>query len=356
MAASVSFLDSDGVTVITLESLPDIIAGNNGTPKKVGFRSTATRVLQNVVVKLLPVGTNDGAALLRMAADSASVQPAVGAPYGFAAVNVGGATGAWGATGTYGYKIVATKTSPAGVSGPSQEITAVVALTTDRITLSWTQDPNADGYLIYRTPTPGTYGASTLLTTIGSGATVTFNDDGAATSTGTPSIENTTGGWLLTGSLSAPAAGGVWAGTGDVFYRLVALDITGVEIANSDEFTINVNDTTKKVTLNWPAVAAANSFKLYRSTISGDYSSPALRATLASGTTTYVDDGSVTTAGSLTSSPSHGIPPTVFSSTDLVVGNMAIGQEFYLWLLELVPLGTPEVGNPRQASLGVRET
>jgi hypothetical protein len=356
MSASVAFIDFNGVSLITLESLPDITAGNNGVPRKVGFRNTSNRVLNSVLAKLAQVGTNDGSALLRMRADSASVQPTIGAPYGFAAVNVGGATGAWGATGTYGYKITATKTSPAGESGPSQEITAVVALTTDRITLSWTQDPNADGYLIYRTPTPGTYGASTLLTTIGSGATVTFNDDGAATSTGTPPSTNTTGGWLVVPTLSGAGAGGVWAGTGFEFYRVVALDATGVEIANSLEASINVDDTTKKVTLNWAAVAAAASFKVYRSTSSGVYTSPALRATLGSGSTSYVDDGSVTTTGALTTNPSYGIPPTTFASTDLSVGNMAIGQEFYLWLIENVPLGTPEVGNPRQASLSVVES
>lgn len=351
MSATVRFIDIDGFTTITVENMGNVFAGLNQVPRKLGFQSTSDRELLNVFAELQQVGTSDGSALLRMAADSASVSPTVVPPWDLSA-SVGGASGAWALTGTYGYKIASRNSI--GESGPSPEITAVVDLVTRRVTLTWTQVPGANGYFIYRTPTPGTYGASTLVTTIGSGATVSYNDDGAATSSGTPKTRNTTGGWIATPTLSGAGAGGVWSGTGLKYYRVVALDATGVEIANSLQASINVDNTTKTVTLNWPAVASAVSFKVYRSTIDGDFSGATLRATTA-GPTSYIDNGAATGAGSLVTLPSYGIPPTSFSSADIVVGDLQINQEFYLWLKCEIPGGTPEISNPRQALLAVLE-
>lgn len=354
MAASVRFLDNDGATTITLESLPDAFAGENQVPRKIGIHSTSDRNLINLLASIGLVGGNDGASQLRTALDSTSVAPTVSAPYGFAA-SVGGATGAWGATGTYGYRMVAV--NALGATFPCDEITAVVTATTQRVTLTWTQTPGATGYRIYRTPTPGSYGASTLLTTIGSGATVTFADDGAATSAGTLTTTNTTGGWNLATSLGG--AGGVWGSTGLRYYRVVALDATGVEIANTFEASFNVTDTTKKVTLTWAAVAAAASFKIYRSTVSGTYTDPAVAGTASSGATTFDDTGAATTVGALTTGSSYGIPPTSgnFGTGSLVLGSTVVpGQEVYIWLNRVVPGGTPEVGNPRQATITVDES
>lgn len=354
MAASVRFLDNDGVTAITSETLADIFAGVNDVPRKLGIHSTSDRNLLNLFASIGVIPLNDGADQLRIALDSTSVLPTVSAPYGFAA-SVGGATGSWGATGTYGYKITATNAQ--GESGPCDEITAVISATTQRATLSWTQTPGAAGYKIYRTPTPGTYGASTLLTTIGSGATVTFNDDGAATSTGTPPTSNTTGGWIVTTAVGA--AGGTWGGTGIRYYRVVAYDTTGVEIANSLEGSFNVTDITKKVNLSWNAVASANSIKVFRSTVSGTYTSPALIATLSGGATSFADDGTAAVAGALTTGFSYGIPPTSgnFGSVALSLGATVVpGQESYIWLDRIVPGGTTEIGNPRQANIVVSET
>ena len=57
--------------------------------------------------------------------------------------------------------------------------------------LSWNAVTHATGYKIYRSTTSGTYGASSLVATIASGATVTYQDPGAATTTGTPPGSNT---------------------------------------------------------------------------------------------------------------------------------------------------------------------
>lgn len=351
MAASVRFLENDGVTVITAETLADIFAGANDKPHKLGFISTSDRNLVNALISIGAVGTNDGAAMLRSALDSASVTPTLSSPWGFSA-SVGGATGSWSGTGTYGYKI--SSTNSRGESGPSPEITAVVDLVTRRVTLSWTQTPGAAGYRIYRTPTPGTYGASTLVAVIGSGATVSYNDDGAATSTGTPASTNTTGGWNLTPVLSAPGAG-TWSATGNYFWVVVALDSTGVEIGQTLQATVNVDNTTKTVSLTWGAFAAAASFKVYRSTVSGTYTSPALVATVAGGSTNYVDTGTAVQAGGVTFAPSYGVPPVTFTSSPLSAGTVAPNQEVFFWIVRVTPAGTPEVGNPRQATIDVTE-
>lgn len=358
MPANIQFFDADGFTTITLEDLPDVFAGANTTPRKVGFRSISDRVLSNVAISIGTVPGNDGASLLRLADDASSPYPSLSSPWGFAAaLGSAGAGGVWGATGVYGYKLTAL--NAVGETVSAAEVTANVDDTTKKVTLTWTQTPGATGYKVYRTATAGTYGATTLRTTIGSGATVTFLDDGSAPAAGTPPSANTTGGWIATPSLSAPGAGGLWGATGVRYWRVIAYDGTGVEIANSTEASINVDDTTKTVTLAWPAVASAGSFKVFRSTASGLYSTPALRATLASGSTSYIDDGDALTAGGLTTAISYGVPPALgsFGTGALTTGSsLAIGQEVLFWLTRVIPAGTPEVGNPRQANIEVQET
>ena len=130
---------------------------------------------------------NDGFDQSRIAADPDTISP----PWGLTApVTAGG--GSFAAIGTYGYVVVAKKS--AGRTIASTEITAAVTVVTQTVTINWLAVTGATGYLVYRTPTPGTYGATTLIADIGSGATVTFADTGAAASSGTPSLENTTGG------------------------------------------------------------------------------------------------------------------------------------------------------------------
>ncbi len=358
MAANVQFFDADGFTTITLEDLADVLAGANTTPRKAGFRSISDRPLSSVTIAIGTVVGNDGAAQLRLGQDASSSYPSVSAPWTFAAaLGAAGAGGVWGALGVYGYKITAL--TALGESAPASEVTVNVDVATKKVTLTWVQTPLGTGYKIYRSATAGTYGATTLLTTIGSGATITFLDDGSATGAGTPPSANTTGGWIATPTLSAPAAGGLWGAIGVRFWRVVAYDGTGIEIANTLEATIDVDDTSKTVTLTWPAVATAGSFKVFRSTASGIYTTPALRATLASGSTNYVDNGDALVAGTVTTPISYGVPPALgsFGAGALTTGSsLAIGQEVLFWMTRIVPLGTPELGNPRQANIEVQET
>jgi hypothetical protein len=353
MTALIQFFDSDGFTGITTKNLPDAFAGANQRPVKLGYISLSDRQLLNIQDLITAILNNDGFTMVQFAPDPITLS----SPFGFTAtLGAPAGGGVWASTGVRGYKITAL--SALGESGPSAEITINIDDTTKKVTLNWTQVAGATGYKIYRTDTPGTYGASSLRTTIGSGATVTFLDDGSATTTGTPPTQNTTAGWIVTPVLSAPGAGGVWPATGPQFWRVVALDSTGAEIANTLEATLTVDNTTKTVTLTWPAVAAASSFKIFRSTVSGSYPSPNLVTTLGAGSTSFVDTGTALTAGALSTSPTFGIPPTTFQlgSLPISVGNVAIGQEEFLWVKLVVPGGTPEVGNPRLALLTVKET
>lgn len=350
MPASVRQLSADGVTGITQYDWGTLLAGQAVTPRKFGMHSVSDRALINLLETIIAIPANDGGPMMRVALDSTTLS----CPWGFTLV-LGAAAGGgtWGATGTYGYRITALDAN--GESGPQDEITVAVDDTTKKITLSWTQVPSATGYKIYRTAVPGTYGASTLRTTIVSGATVSFVDDGSATSTGTLPTANTTGGWLLGATLSGSGAGGTWSGTGIKYWKVVAYDSTGVEIVNSLEISVNVDDVTKTVALAWASAATAgagaSSVKVYRSTVSGVYASPTLVATLAGSATSYTDTGTAVIAGGWTGVAGYGLPPASasFGTADILFStSIAIGQEVYYWAWLVVPGGTSEVGNPRQ--------
>ena len=102
-------------------------------------------------------------------------------------------TAASGGTLTNGttYYYVMTCTNAAGQTTQSAQVSFVATTPNLTAVLTWTAVPGATGYKIYRSTTSGTYGATTLLTTIGSGATVTYSDTGSATGAGTPPGSNT---------------------------------------------------------------------------------------------------------------------------------------------------------------------
>lgn len=352
MTALAQFLGSDGVSPISSYTFPDLLAGAHSRPVKFGYKSFSDRVLINVQELIQAIIGNDGSTMVFMANDPVTLS----SPWGFAgSPTAPGSGGTFSATGTYGFKIAAL--NAAGESGPSSEITVTITATTQTIVLTWVQTPGATGYKIFRTAIPGTYTTPTLLTTIGAGATITFTDTGAAVSAGVPSTTNTTAGWALAPTLSAPGAGGVWAGTGVKFWTIVALDASGNQLAQSAEATLNVDVVTKKVTLVWAAITGAINYQVWRATVSQTYTSPALVTTLGA-VTTYDDLGTGTLPGTLTGAPTFGQPPAVgsFTQNPIVVGNIAIAQEQFFWVILEPPLGTPETGNPRLALVIVKET
>src|SRR5262249_47566224 len=69
------------------------------------------------------------------------------------------------------YFWVITAITPNGETTKSNETSLAPSGTNKTATLTWSQVPNATGYNVYRSNTADSYGASSLLTTIGSGST-----------------------------------------------------------------------------------------------------------------------------------------------------------------------------------------
>jgi cellulose 1,4-beta-cellobiosidase len=352
MAASLIHYDRDGATAIVLLALAQAVAGVGQTARKVGIENSGDRILatspSQLLATLTAVGSSDGASLLRIGLDTATLSK----PWGVTTVlSAAGDGGVWSGTGTRGWRITATNTL--GETIGSTEVTVNVDVVTKRVTLNWIQVPSATGYRIYRTDVPGTYGASTLRAIIGSGATITFIDDGTATTTGTPALTNTTAGWNLGLVLGATADGGVWSGTGLKFYSVAALDANSVVLTVSQENSINVDDVTKRVTISWSAVTGAATYRIYRSTTAGVYVSAVVTTTAS---LSFIDNGAATTVGDLTLGSSYGIPP-VLSTVPITFGSdYPIGRQRFYWLNRVIPAATPEAGNPRAANVVFSES
>jgi hypothetical protein len=352
MAKAGQYLDSDGATVITEENWPTALAGQNQMPKKLAFKNTGDAPLgvTSITVGILQVGTNDGDDQLRHVADTATLP----GPWGVTAAAQAG-TGSFATGGTKGYKVTAL--SAIGESAAAMEATVALPGTSSVVLLSWQAVPAATGYRAYRTDTAGIYGGTSRLVQVGSGTT-SLNDGGGALTAGSPPADNRTAGWLTTLVLSGAGAGGVWGSTGVRYYRVAALDATGVVIAASLEASVTVDVTTKTVTVSWAAVPDAATYKVYRSTVSGTYTSPALVATVTAPTVSYVDTGTAPVAGQLVAAASYGAPPAAasFGSSPFVAGtSLAINQTVFFWINRVVPLATPAQGNPRLALTEIKE-
>ena len=209
MPPQVKYLSADGATQITSKTWPQQvsdIAEVLGTPLKFAVENNGARDLgvspfSGAFLEIEQVGTGDGYLYALTTADPVTVSRPWGEAEDAAEDPTGGPTvvlgatadgGVWGALDTYGYVVVATNATGATIASVETEV--VVNDATKRATITWVETPNATGYKLYRTDVPGTYGANTLRATIGSGATVTFVDDGTATGVGTPAVTNTTAG------------------------------------------------------------------------------------------------------------------------------------------------------------------
>lgn len=203
--ADIRHLAADGATTLSQQNFGAIASGAaevDSTMIKFGLENISDHKLgiapfSGINLTLEFVGDNDGKSFYFTAADAATISRpwgdgALGAP----TATLGGLAdgGVWGAIGIYGY--VVTATNATGETIASAEITANVIDTTQRVTLAWKVVPGATGYKVYRTAVggAGTYGATSLRSTIVSGGTITFLDNGAAPGAGTPAVVNTTGG------------------------------------------------------------------------------------------------------------------------------------------------------------------
>lgn len=190
MSALVAYVDSNGKDVITAKSLATLFAGTTGTAVKFGVKNVGDRSLGDTLQAAIEeVLGNAGWEQVRLAQDPDTLSP----PWDVeATLSDPSDGGVYGATGTYGW--VVTSYNATGETIASDEVTVAVDVTTKRVELGWAEVTGATGYRGYRTPTPGTYGASTRrFQNVGQGNT-TFTDDGTATSSGTPPSANTTGG------------------------------------------------------------------------------------------------------------------------------------------------------------------
>lgn len=164
--------------------------------ENISNRKLGSSPFANISLVIVQVGVNDGYTYYYTAADNTGTISKVwgatadGSP--LVTIGSGGAGGVWGSTGTKGVRIVSKNATGKAIG--STEATFTIDDTTKKATYNWVQTPGATGYEVHRTDTPGTYGASTLRATIGSGATVTYLDDGAATGAGAIQADNTTGG------------------------------------------------------------------------------------------------------------------------------------------------------------------
>ena len=200
--AEIKHIAADGATAQAQQTWGPFVSGTievRSTKIKFGVENVGTRVLgispfAQLALAIKQAGTNNGHTYYYTAADpNGTLSKPWGTSTGGSPVvtfQIGG--GVWGATGTYGVKIAATNAT--GETIGCTEATFTISAVTQKATYTWVQTPGATGYKVYRTATPGTYGATTLRATIGGGATVTYQDDGSATGAGTPRTDNTTGG------------------------------------------------------------------------------------------------------------------------------------------------------------------
>lgn len=167
----------------------------------IGDRKVGVSPLAGVVLRRLQLGTNDGEGFILTAADpngtisrpwgddvDANNTP-TGAPT--AVRSVGGGSG-WSISTIYG--VVVTALNATGETIASFEKTFQPLATNDTWTITWTRVPGATSYKVYLTTTPGTYGASTLVSGAVSDPAHTKVLLGPTTVSGTPATTNTTGG------------------------------------------------------------------------------------------------------------------------------------------------------------------
>jgi hypothetical protein len=339
---TVKYLDRDGATQPPATfDLGHAVAGRPQTPRKFAIENVDLRILgaspfngSELRRLVLAAGLADGTEQFRIALDTATLS----CPYGPVTATLGAAAdgGVWAGTGNQFYRVTAY--NAVGETIGSVECVVLVDDVTKRVTIAWAEIAGADGYRVWRSTVSGVYGPDALVADVVGGAVTTYIDDGTAAGAGTIPTVNTTGGWALDAVLGVTADGGVWSGTGARFWRVVAVDAEGVVIAATLEATVTVDDITKRVTLDWDAVAAAAGYLVYRSEASEVYAA-ALRATLGA-VTTYIDDGTAAGAGDFTGGPSYGIPPAL-GLGPLNVGQVPRGKQVFFWIDRDIPAPTP---------------
>lgn len=98
--------------------------------------------------------------------------------------------------------------------------------------------------------------------------------------------------------LGAPGSGGTWATPGLRGWQITAFNAAG-ETTGSALVTVNVNDVTAAVTLSWNTIVGALGYNLYRNDAPGNpFSAASLLTSVGNATTSFIDVGGATSAGS----------------------------------------------------------
>lgn len=173
--------------------------------------------------------------------------------------------------------------------------------------------------------------------------------------------------WNVTATVQTNAGTTQWGSGGAGRYRYVvtAVNATGETSRSLEVYAdiINVGATLgDRVLLSWTAVVGATSYRIFRSLVSGTYTTPSLLATVSSPGVSLTDDGASLSSGAPPDdnetgglSPNYGVAPTGYQQTPLVVGSLPIGKAVFYWVRVDVPLGTTSLGNPRSASINPEE-
>lgn len=181
--SAAGYIGEDGVTEANERSTDRIRAWGGDTVKVVQTEHNVT--YQFTFLETL------NADVLKAVYGDANVTTTAGAAALAAPVVTLGATATTGGTfaaGSYFWKLTATNAN--GETIGSNEVTATLALNGTQI-INWTAISGATGYKLYRGTSAG--GQDKLITTISSGATVTYTDTGAAGTAATVPTSNTTG-------------------------------------------------------------------------------------------------------------------------------------------------------------------
>jgi hypothetical protein len=170
------------------------------------------------------------------------------------------------------YYYVLTATNSNGETTISAQVTATPSGGNLSVVNTWTQVPGATGYKLYRSTTSGVYGASSLLTTIGAGTTLTYTDTGSATGAGTPPGAN---GALSTATFTkstVTTSSGPFDAAVTANWTLAALPV------NSDDVVFT--NSASHCRYNLDVLAAVLAANLYvDSTFTGDLGLPTYNAT-----------------------------------------------------------------------------
>jgi hypothetical protein len=191
------------------------------------------------------------------------------------------------AAGTYYWVLTATNAN--GETLRSNEVSATLSGTTSSVTINWSQITGATGYKLYRGTAAGAENA--LITTIGSGATITYTDTGSAGSGGAPPLASTAVINAPASLVSTPSTVNGNLAAQQYFWEVTAKTAAG-ETTASNEVNSTFTTATSSTALSWSSVTGATGYNVYRGVATGGENVLVGSAS----TNSFTDSGSVVTA------------------------------------------------------------